>query len=203
MLSPLSFAGSASGIALEPTVQLDQEARYLNHLQHLRRINEGDDTADSPGYSLDLVRIPVSVLPGKRTDKGYGAEITFTATPILSDELLPTTFRNLVINDLVEQIGLPLTQVLNDKELIGLFLSDEQVIQQIRSEVQGECLSEGVKPEPHAAGAAGYKSSEGGRGGLSQIGHGSAEIQGSHRHPDHSGDEESPRPAAVSAIADV
>ncbi|HKI35899.1 MAG TPA: hypothetical protein VKA46_28850 [Gemmataceae bacterium] len=137
---------ATAGIALEPTLQLDQEARYLNHLQHLRRINEGDDTADSPGYSLNLVRLPVSVLPGKCTDTGYGAEVTFTAAPYLGNELLPTTFRNLVINDLVDQLGLPLTQVLNDKELVALCLKDEQVIQEIRCQVQAECLAEGLHP---------------------------------------------------------
>ena len=93
------------GIQLEPTIFLDQMSRYLNHLNELRRINEGDDTADSPGYSLNLARIPVSILPGKKTRDGYGAEITITATPYLSDELLPTTFRSLVINDLVDQLA--------------------------------------------------------------------------------------------------
>ena len=44
--------------------------------------NEGDDTADSPGYALNLVRIPVSVLPGKKTRIGHGAEATMTLTPL-------------------------------------------------------------------------------------------------------------------------
>jgi hypothetical protein len=97
---PLALGfGTNASISLEPTVYLNQKARYLNHLNELRRINEGDDTADSPGYSLNLIRVPVSVLPGKRTDQGYGAEITMTLKPYLSEELLPTTFRNLVIND--------------------------------------------------------------------------------------------------------
>ncbi len=111
----VTTAGTAiAGISLEPTVHLDQKARYLNHLNELRRTNEGDDTADSPGYSLNLVRIPVSVLPGKKTGVGCGAEVTMTLTPYLGDELLPTTFRNLVLNDLTDQIGFPLTQFLND-----------------------------------------------------------------------------------------
>jgi hypothetical protein len=106
-----------AGIALEPTVYLDQKARFLNHLNELRRINEGDDTADSPGYALNLVRIPVSVLPGNRTDKGHGAEVTMTLKPYLSDELLPTTFRNLVMNDLIDEIGVPLTELLNEEDI--------------------------------------------------------------------------------------
>jgi hypothetical protein len=114
---PLLPSFAQTTISLEPTEFLDQLNRYLGHLDELRRINEGDDTADSPGYSLNLVRIPVSVLPGKKTRVGYGAEVTMTLTPCLSDELLPTTFRNLVVNDLVDQLGLPITQALNDCEV--------------------------------------------------------------------------------------
>ncbi|MEZ6142459.1 MAG: hypothetical protein R3B84_18020 [Zavarzinella sp.] len=99
-------------IGLEPVEYLNQKKRYLEYLAQLRRNNEGDDTADSPGYSLNLLRIPVSLLPGKLTDKGHGAEINFTINPILSDELLPTTFRNLMMNDIIEQISFPLAKFL-------------------------------------------------------------------------------------------
>jgi hypothetical protein len=116
MASPLGFAGASGtgtgGISLEPTVYLDQMKRYIDHLHELRRMSDGDDTADAPGYSLNLVRIPVSVLPGRQTEQRYGAEITFTLRPHLHDELLPMTFRNLVLNDLIDQIGVPLTQTL-------------------------------------------------------------------------------------------
>lgn len=100
----------ANKIGLEPTIEIDQMSRYLNHLHELRRINEGDDTSDSPGYSMNLVRIPVSILPGKLTREGFGAEVTVTCTPVLSDDLLPTTFRNLVVNDVVHQLRLPVTR---------------------------------------------------------------------------------------------
>jgi hypothetical protein len=103
-------------IGIEPTLYLAQKKRYLDFLNQLRRENEGDDTADSPGYSLNLVRLPVSVLPGRRTDEGHGAEVTFTIDPVLGDDLLPMTFRNLVINDLLHQLGFPLTQFLNNRE---------------------------------------------------------------------------------------
>lgn len=96
------FAKASDGIALEPTVMLDQLTTYLNHLNQLRRTNEGDDTADAPGYALHLVRIPVSVLPGKKTQQGYGAEITFTAEPVINENLLPTVFRSLVSNDVID-----------------------------------------------------------------------------------------------------
>lgn len=99
-------------IGIEPVARLDQMKRYIDHLNEIRRLNEGDDTADSPGYALHLVRIPVSVLPGKHTTEGYGAEITCSIRPHLGDELLPQTFRRFVINDLIEQSGLPLTKIL-------------------------------------------------------------------------------------------
>lgn len=102
-----------STITLEPTEFLDQMAGYLNHLNEIRRINEGDDTADSPGYGLHLVRIPVSIQPGLMTRKGYGAEITITATPYLGRDLLPTTFRNLVVNDIVSQTSAAITEYFN------------------------------------------------------------------------------------------
>jgi hypothetical protein len=105
-------------ISLEPTIQLDQLSRYLNHLHELRRINEGDDIADSPGYSLNLVRIPISVTPGKLTQKGHGAKVTMTARLILGGELLPVTFRSLVINDLVDMIAPALTWCVNDPDCV-------------------------------------------------------------------------------------
>ncbi len=115
------FSFSQNQLSLEPATQLDQMSRYLNHLHELRRINEGDDIADSPGYSLNLVRIPVSVLPGKQTQKGYGAEITITAEPYISDELLPTTIRNMVINDAVDFLAPVLTAVVNDENIRRTF----------------------------------------------------------------------------------
>lgn len=103
----------AEKLQLEQTLVLDQQKRYLDHLNELRRINEGDDAADAPGYSLNLVRIPVSVLPGNRSQRGHGAEITMTATMQLPEDLLPRTFRDLVINDLVDQLAPPMTRFLN------------------------------------------------------------------------------------------
>ena len=118
-----------SKINIEPTTYLDQMSRYVNHLHELRRINEGDDTSDSPGYALNLVRIPISLTPGKITREGWGAEITITADPVLSDDLLPTTFRNLVVNDLVDQLRLPLVKMVENKawQEITKQESDEEV----------------------------------------------------------------------------
>ncbi len=118
--SDATLNASPAGLSLEPTIELAQRKRYLDYLNQLRRENEGDDTADSPGYSLNLMRIPVSVLPGKRTDVGFGAEVTMSLRPILGEELLPTTFRKFVANDLTTQLGFPLTLVLNDTGADGL-----------------------------------------------------------------------------------
>src|SRR5262249_46738044 len=104
-----------------PTEFLDQMANYIHHLNDLRRINEGDDTADSPGYGLHLVRIPVSILPGTLTRKGYGAQITITATPYLGRDLLPTTLRNLVVNDLRAQTSAALTEYFNSRKSREVF----------------------------------------------------------------------------------
>jgi hypothetical protein len=103
-----------SGLVLEQVQQLDQLKRYMDHLNELRRINEGDDNSDAPGYSLNLIRIPVSVLPGANSRKGCGAEITITAQPVYSDELLPNAFRDFVLNDLIDQLALPLVRFMND-----------------------------------------------------------------------------------------
>lgn len=114
-LSSITQPGfGANGLQLEPQVLLEQESRYLNYLNQLRRINEGDDNADAPGYALDLVRIPVSVLPGTRTREGYGAEITVSVNNEIGDEVLPATFRGWVTNDLITQLAVPLTKGLND-----------------------------------------------------------------------------------------
>ncbi|GAB5406852.1 MAG: hypothetical protein Aurels2KO_50830 [Aureliella sp.] len=124
----------AKEFTLEPTLVLDQLARYVNHLHEIRRTSEGDDIADSPGYSANLIRIPISILPGKKTKDGFGAELTVTAEPYYGPELLPVAFRDLVINDLVDQLALPLTRFLNgqpgevDKLMqdFQVYLSDPQ-----------------------------------------------------------------------------
>ncbi|MFM9058567.1 MAG: hypothetical protein ACKOSQ_05540 [Planctomycetaceae bacterium] len=114
--APPGFRFADQPLGLEPTVHLDHLSRYLHHLAELRRVNEGDDSADAPGYALNLVRIPVSVTPGGRTCTGHGAEITIRVEPVLGPDLLPATFRNLVINDLVDVIAPALTWCVNDPE---------------------------------------------------------------------------------------
>jgi len=57
---------------------------------------------------------PRRSFPAGSTQRGHGAEITLTAEPCLGDDLLPTTFRSLAINDLVDMIAPPLTACVND-----------------------------------------------------------------------------------------
>ena len=120
IVSSSKDATAQPGIALEPVIKLDQLSRYLNHLNQLRRINEGDDTADAPGYSMNLMRFPVSILPGTKTREGYGAEVTVTVTPRVSDKLLESTFQSLVINDLLDTLTLSILRMAQQRpELIA------------------------------------------------------------------------------------
>jgi hypothetical protein len=129
-------------VSLEPTLHLDQLSRYLNHLHQLRRINEGDDSADAPGYALNLVRLPVSIMPGGRTQIGHGAEITVISEPCLGDDLLPVTFRNLVINDLVDLIAPALTYCVNDPQCLAW--AHEIVGDETAAAAQGAAPRQGV-----------------------------------------------------------
>ena len=61
-------------VALEPTVVLDEQSNYLNHLNQLRRINAGDELADRPGYGLYLVRIPVTLVTRAPKPPGQGSD---------------------------------------------------------------------------------------------------------------------------------
>jgi hypothetical protein len=133
--NPATIAGmpgfGSGALKLEPSIILDEKKRFLDHLNQIRRINEGDDTADSPGYALYLMRVPVSVLPGKKTDVGHGAEITMSIKPVLGDDLLPSTFRNLIINDMVDQFSELITVLLN---------SDREALKVLRAELSNDEL---------------------------------------------------------------
>ena len=96
---------SSLSIGIEPNVHLDEKADYLTHLHRLRRINLGDDNSDSAGYGLYLMRVPVSIEPGDRTKKGFGAIVNVTMKHDFSPKFLQSTYRNLVINDLIDLLA--------------------------------------------------------------------------------------------------
>ena len=99
-----------TGVGIEPTIGLDEEARYINHLHELRRINGGDDLTDLAGYGLYLLRMPISLMPGPESRKGKGAVVTVEARHDLTDDLLPNTFRDVAVLDLTYV----LTQLINE-----------------------------------------------------------------------------------------
>ncbi|MGO9601519.1 MAG: hypothetical protein ACLP7Q_26365 [Isosphaeraceae bacterium] len=106
--STLAQSGAASaalGLGVDPTVYLDEKKRFLEHLNHIRRLNLGPDQNDSSGYGLYLLRLPVSITPGLCTSQGYGAEVAVKVEHEFSANFVQSTFRNLVINDLVDQLG--------------------------------------------------------------------------------------------------
>jgi hypothetical protein len=92
-LSPLT----GLNLGLDPDVRIDQEADYIGHLHRIRRVNLGDDTSDSAGYGLYLMRVPISIQPGDCTQKGWGAIANMTARPDFGPRFLPATYRNLVL----------------------------------------------------------------------------------------------------------
>jgi hypothetical protein len=110
-ISNFATATGQPGVGIEPTLQLDEQANYINHLHQLRRVNSGDDLTDLAGYGLYLMRMPVSLVPGPHTRKGKGAVVTMSARHDLTDDLLPNTFRDVVVFDLT----FGLTQVINEE----------------------------------------------------------------------------------------
>jgi hypothetical protein len=99
--NPMGFIG----LGVEGTVYLDEKKRFLDHLNQIRRISLGPDQNDSSGYGLYLIRLPASITPGECTVQGYGADLTVSLEHEFPPEFLPTTFRNLVVNDVVDQLG--------------------------------------------------------------------------------------------------
>lgn len=89
-----------SGVAIEPTESLRQNSNYIKVNQGLRRLNTGDDNSQSAGNALYLLRIPVSVLPGRKTYRGYAAKVTMQAKLVIDENHLSDTFPRLVIGEL-------------------------------------------------------------------------------------------------------
>jgi hypothetical protein len=109
--TPVGTAPNSSGtltanttlpLGLEPNTHIDEESDYIKHLHQIRRVNLGDDNADSAGYGLYLLRVPVSIQPGDHTKKGFGAIVNLTVRHDFNPKFLQATYRNLVIYDLAD-----------------------------------------------------------------------------------------------------
>jgi hypothetical protein len=92
---------------LEPTESLRQNSTYLRVNQGLRRIGTGDVGAQSAGYGLYLLRVPVSILPGRKTQEGYSGVVSMRAQMVVDPNHLRVTFPKLALADLVDTL-LPL-----------------------------------------------------------------------------------------------
>lgn len=129
---------------LEPTITLDQKADYITHLHRLRRVNLGDDNADSAGYGLYLMRVPVSISPGERTVRGFGAEVNLTVRHDFGPRFLQSTYRNLVINDLMDQLA-PLIHELIRNGSAQKFIASVAQLEYEKGRYQ---KSQGFEPRP-------------------------------------------------------
>ncbi len=122
--NPLALVNSSTAAAMnlgvEPTVYLDEKKRFLDHLNQIRRINHGPDQNDSSGYGLYLLRMPVSITPGECTYHGHGAELAVTVEHEFPPDFLKSAFRNLVINDLVDQLGPVVYEVIRSGVLLKM-----------------------------------------------------------------------------------
>jgi hypothetical protein len=108
-------------LGIEPTIALDEKKRFLDHDYELLRVNLGDDTADVAGYGFYLFRLPVSIDPAGPTCKGWGGLLTVTVRHEFGDAFLPETFRNLVINDLVDLLAPIVVGIIRSEEWRPLF----------------------------------------------------------------------------------
>ena len=125
------------GVGLEPTIQLDEEQNYINHLHQLRRVNGGSDSTDMAGYGLYLLRMPITLMPGPASRKGKGAIVTLEARHELTDELLENTLRDVVVLDATYA----LTEVINEE---------------LHKHICLKCASAKKKTDDHHANPAGH-----------------------------------------------
>ena len=113
----LTVGQGTGNIGLEPTVFLDEKKRFLDHLNEIRRVSIGPDQSDSAGYGLYLMRLPVSITPGECTYQGHGADLAVTVEHEFGKSFLPSTIRNLVVNDLVAQLGPVIYEIIRNGTL--------------------------------------------------------------------------------------
>jgi hypothetical protein len=143
-LAPSNMSSAAAnaatlGLGVDPTVYLDEKKRFLEHLNQIRRINQGPDQNDSSGYALYLVRMPVSIQPGECTYQGHGADLSLNVEHEFPPDFLPTTFQNLVINDLVDQLGPYIYEAIRTNALNDPLESDLNLIRKKKGlEITGQ-----------------------------------------------------------------
>jgi hypothetical protein len=132
---PFQDIGESAGkLGLEPNEFVNQKQSYLEHLNQLRRINLGADNADSAGYGLYLVRVPVSIQPGECTYKGHGAMMTVTAKHDFGARFLQETYQIFVVNDLVDILTPVVYEMIRSGYVEELFQREQFVIQK-RAEI--------------------------------------------------------------------
>ena len=95
----------AGKLSLEPTQLERQHATYLYVNQAIQRQNMGGDNIRKGGYGLYLFRIPVSVLPGEETSRGYAAMASFRAQMKLTEADTKYTLQRMAIADLVDALA--------------------------------------------------------------------------------------------------
>lgn len=130
LAAPSATNTAALSLGVDPTVYLDEKKRFLDYLNHLRRLNLGPDQNDSSGYGLYLVRLPVSIAPGECTYQGHGADLSVQVEHEFTPNFLPSAFRRLVINDVVDQLSPFLYEIIRsgyyEKMLKPRYESSEQ-----------------------------------------------------------------------------
>lgn len=161
--APPRDATDKEPIGVESTVVLDERSHFLNHLNQLRRINAGDELTDRPGYGLYLIRMPITLAPGRESGRGRGAIVTVEARPYLTRTLLPDTVRRVVLSGTREQLrpivlasirssptvsGGGAVPILSPSEAEALFGRDEL---KALCEAAKQQLGPDIEREPHRA----------------------------------------------------
>ena len=128
-MKPIDFSKTAfnevkvgqkeGSLGVEPTIYLEEKRRFLEHLNEIRRISLGPDQNDASGYGLYLLRFPVSITPGEKTLEGHGADLSLRVEHEFGPDFLPSSIRNLVVNDLVSQLGPEIYEILRSGVLDG------------------------------------------------------------------------------------
>ena len=97
------------------------------------------------------MRLPASITPGECTYQGHGGELSVHVEHQFGPDFLPTTFRNLVINDLIDQLSPLIYEVIRSdavtgalgnfsKNLLQIQTIDDEIVDWEKNNIQ-------IKPE--------------------------------------------------------